>query len=101
MQWKGIASGSATVHFGGERGEIVDVVAGDAVLIPAGVGHKRLSSSPDLLVVGAYPSSVVVDLFREGAEDVEGIRARIALVPKPDADPMTGAQGPMAEHWPA
>ena len=52
----GIARGEADVRFGGERGETVHVKAGDAVLIPAGVGHKRLSSSHDLLVIGAYPA---------------------------------------------
>ena len=56
------------------------VKAGDAVLIPAGVGHKRLSSSHDLLVIGAYPGGQWADLMREGAEDKAGIRARIAAV---------------------
>src|SRR5579871_4522989 len=40
----GIARGEAVVRFGGEYGETLHVKAGDAVLIPAGVGHKRLSS---------------------------------------------------------
>ena len=51
----GIAAGEAEVRFGGESGATVHAKAGDAVLIPAGVGHKRLSGSPDLLVIGAYP----------------------------------------------
>ena len=38
----GIAAGEAEVRFGGEGGATVHAKAGDAVLIPAGVGHKRL-----------------------------------------------------------
>ena len=79
----GIAEGSAEVRFGGEAGKALIVNAGDAVLIPAGVGHKRLSGSPDLLVIGAYPGGQWADLMREGAGDKSGIRARIAEVPVP------------------
>lgn len=95
----GIARGEADVRFGGERGETLHVKAGDAVLIPAGVGHKRLSSSHDLLVIGAYPAGQWADLMREGAEDKAGIRARIAAVPPPETDPIVGKAGPMFETW--
>ena len=74
----GIAAGEAEVRFGGENGETLTVRAGDAVLIPAGVGHKRLSATPDLLVIGAYPGGQRADLMREGAEDKDGIRRRVA-----------------------
>ncbi len=96
----GIAAGTAEIRFGGEAGATMTVRAGDAVLIPAGVGHKRLSSQPDLLVVGAYPPGDAVDLFREGAEDGVVIRRRIAGIAKPDADPVAGRSGPMNLHWP-
>jgi len=95
----GIAGGEAEVCFGGERGQILSVRAGDAVLIPAGVGHKRVSGSHDLLVVGAYPKGEWADLMREGAEDKAGIRARIAAVKLPASDPLGGVGGPMASAW--
>ena len=95
----GIAAGSADVRFGGERGETVTVRAGDAVLIPAGVGHRRLSGSADLLVIGAYPSGQSPDLQRSGAPDGAAIRRSIATVPLPGQDPLAGAGGPMAAHW--
>lgn len=97
----GIAAGEAEVRFGGEAGETITVRAGDAVLIPAGVGHKRLSATTDLLVIGAYPGGQRADLMREGAEDKDGIRGRIAKVAMPAADPVVGNGGPMAEHWTA
>ncbi|MEP2118294.1 MAG: cupin domain-containing protein [Bauldia litoralis] len=95
----GIAAGEAEVRFGGEQGETLSVKAGDAVLIPAGVGHKRLSATPDLLVIGAYPGGQWADLMREGAEDAAGIRRRIAAVAMPDADPVGGQGGPMSGLW--
>lgn len=95
----GIAAGSAEVRFGGEGGATVHATAGDAVLIPAGVGHKRLSGTSDLLVIGAYPSSAHVDLMREGAEDKGAIRRRIAAVPLPQRDPVAGDGGPMLDYW--
>ena len=96
----GIAAGEAEVRFGGEGGKTVHVKAGDAVLIPAGVGHKRLSASSDLLVIGAYPAGQRADLMREGAEDKAGIRARIAAVARPGADPVAEVAGPMVTLWP-
>jgi uncharacterized protein YjlB len=51
----GIARGSVRVRLGGGTGKEVDLAAGDAVLIPAGVGHQNLGASADLLVVGADP----------------------------------------------
>ncbi|MEO8667680.1 MAG: cupin domain-containing protein [Bauldia sp.] len=92
----GIAEGEAGVRFGGEGGQTLHVKAGDAVLIPAGVGHKRLSASDDLLVIGAYPGGQWADLMREGAEDKAGIRARIAAVKVPAEDPVGG---PMRAVW--
>ncbi len=95
----GIAAGEAEVRFGGEGGATVHAKAGDAVLIPAGVGHKRLTGSPDLLVIGAYPLGQRADLMREGAEDTAGIRKRIAAVALPGADPVVGADGPAVVEW--
>ena len=97
----GIAAGTAEVRFGGEQGRTLTVRAGDAVLIPAGVGHKRLSASDDLLVVGAYPGGQHADLMREGVEDKAGVRRRVSGVALPDRDPVGGSDGPMAAHWSA
>src|SRR5262249_6752569 len=95
----GIARGEAEVRFGGEQGETLHVKAGDAVLIPAGVGHKRLSSSDSLPVIRAYPAGQWAALLREGAEDKAGGRSRIAAVPVPLADPVSGRGGPATAAW--
>ena len=95
----GMAEGWAEVRFGGEGGETITLNAGDAVLIPAGVGHKRLSDSGRFLVIGGYPEGQVADLLRSGEPGGDAIRARIAAVPRPEADPVGGAAGPIAEIW--
>lgn len=95
----GIAQGTAKVQFGGEEGAIVDVGSGDAVVIPAGVGHKNLGASPDLLVVGAYPSGQGVDLCRGAPGERPQVLENIARVPLPPADPLYGSSGPLVEHW--
>lgn len=96
----GIARGKVTLRMGGEiGGATIEAVAGDALLIPAGVGHKRLSSAEGLLVVGAYPPGPDYDLMREGAEEKSRIRARIAAVPLPPTDPIGGEGGPVFEFW--
>src|SRR5215207_6531793 len=96
----GVAIGSATVRFGGENGETIGLTAGDLVVIPAGVGHARISQSDDLLVVGAYAACRGWDIIR--ATDAGAIgpaRTRIPQVPLPEADPVDGAGGPLMKLW--
>ncbi len=95
----GVASGSATVQFGGESGETVGITAGDVVVIPAGVGHARLKASDDFLVVGAYPNGMSYDLIRSDPGAIAEARKRIAQVPLPDSDPVDGEDGPLTKLW--
>jgi uncharacterized protein YjlB len=98
----GIASGSATVRFGGEAGETVGLTAGDVVVMPAGVAHALMRQSDDLLVVGAYADGRDWDLVRADQGQVDqGARGRIGDVPIPDADPVDGPTGPLVKLWSA
>ena len=93
----GFAAGSARLVLGGEGGREVTVHAGDVLLLPTGTGHCELSKSDDFLVVGAYPPGCHWDICRK-APDAE-TEARMRAMPLPHADPVYGANGPLAQHW--
>lgn len=95
----GIYAGHATIQLGGDDGLIVEVNAGDAVVIPAGVGHKNLGSSPDFGVVGAYPAGRQWDMNYGKSGERPRADENIARVPRPDHDPLYGKNGPLIKHW--
>ena len=95
----GIAAGSAKLLLGGEGGREVDLSAGDVLLLPAGTGHRKLSASDDLLVIGAYPPGQAGDISRDPASpERKATMARLSFPPK---DPVMGEDGPTAQHWSA
>lgn len=87
----GVFSGKATLELGGPDGRSLDVSAGDALLLPAGTGHRRISASEDFQLVGAYPQGQSWDICREAPD--EATRARMAALPDPRYDPVTGETG--------
>ena len=95
----GCFQGSATVQFGGESGPKVEIQAGDGVVIPAGVGHKKISSSADFQVIGAYPAGQEVDMCGEEETSREEIIDRIQGLANPKTDPFYGEDGPLARLW--
>lgn len=96
----GIYSGTAVAQLGGENGVTLTLEPGDVVIIPAGVGHKRLSSDGNLGVVGAYPSGQQPDMCRASAASCQQAAEQVARVPVPERDPVHGHGGPMCERWP-
>jgi uncharacterized protein YjlB len=95
----GIAAGEVRVAFGGPAGQEVTVRAGDVVVIPAGVAHRNMGQSADLLVVGAYPGGMGYDIRRgDPAEHAAAVRA-IAAVPLPDRDPVAGPDAGLRRLW--
>lgn len=95
----GIASGRATVRFGGAPGRTLDVNPGDVVVLPAGTGHQRVDASADLLVIGAYPHNGRFDQKRPGEMSMEAARRAVAAVLLPEMDPVAGADGPLKDLW--
>jgi uncharacterized protein YjlB len=94
----GIARGRGKVQFGGNRGRVIDLKAGDVAILPAGTGHKGLSASADFLVVGAYPPSGTYDVCTT-SEDHERAVKTIPRVGRPRKDPVYGSQGPLLKAW--
>lgn len=89
----GCARGWVTVRLGGPQGQDVTLRQGDAVLLPAGVGHFNMEASPDYVIVGAYPPGQSPDLQRGSMADYERLRLRAAAVPPPSSDPVLGQAG--------
>jgi uncharacterized protein YjlB len=96
----GVVRGEASVLFGGPRGKVLTVRAGDVVVVPAGVAHCNQGQSSDLLIVGAYPDNGLGPDLRRGKPDEHDAAIRaVAAVPVPAADPVTGADGALVRLW--
>jgi uncharacterized protein YjlB len=95
----GVVRGSVRVCLGGPHGDIVDLQAGDVLVIPAGVGHRCDGAEGDLLVVGAYADGRSYDICTGDAGQYEQVRAAIREVPLPSADPVDGEHGPLGRLW--
>lgn len=96
----GVIKGSVKLHIGGKKGIILTASAGDILVLPAGTGHKKLQSSPDFQVVGAYPNGISYNTHTGGAEgEHPQVLREIARVPLPDQDPLLGDEGPMHVYW--
>jgi uncharacterized protein YjlB len=86
----GIYGGRVTARLGGPKGATVTLVAGDVVVIPAGVAHKNDGASPDFRVVGAYPVGTSPDMqYGKPGERPETDR-NVANVALPAGDPVHG-----------
>jgi uncharacterized protein YjlB len=95
----GIARGSGIVRLGGNKGRIVKLKAGDAVMIPAGTGHQCLSASKTFMAVGAYPPSGTYDECGPTAEEHDRNVKVVHKVGRPRKDPLFGSDGPLLKAW--
>ena len=73
----GCYGGEARIQFGGPSGPVVGLSAGDAVFVPAGVAHCRLSASKGFHVVGAYPAGFSPDICEGNEYPMDELRRRI------------------------
>ncbi len=95
----GVVSGSATLQLGGEQGDSVTLQAGDVVVLPAGTGHRKVSSSADFQIVGAYPKGIAYNTHTSDSADLPQVLEEIRSVPIPETDPLYGEKGPLLEYW--
>ena len=95
----GVARGHARVRFGGDRGEALEIAAGDVAIVPAGTGHQCLSASKDFCVVGAYPPGPPMQITRPTPENHAKALKTIPEVKLPKTDPVTGAEGALVRLW--
>jgi uncharacterized protein YjlB len=95
----GVYAGQCRVQLGGPEGEVFEIEKGDAVLIPAGVAHMNLGSSPDFRVVGAYPDGQSWDMNYGKEGERPAADRNIMAVKLPRKDPVFADQGPVKEKW--
>jgi uncharacterized protein YjlB len=95
----GVFSGHARVLLGGDHGVVISLYAGDVVVIPAGVAHKRLDASDDFACVGAYPAAVEPDVKRGESGERPAADEAIKQVEIPESDPVEGRRGPLVSVW--
>ena len=95
----GVYSGVVTVQFGGEGGVVITAHPGDVIVLPAGTGHKKLSSRGTLGVVGAYPAGQCPDMCTPMLSNLKRSAAAVARVVLPQRDPVYGEDGPLFTHW--
>jgi uncharacterized protein YjlB len=94
----GVARGKGRVRFGGKKGPIFTLKAGDIVVLPAGTGHQCLSADDDFLVVGAYPPVGTYDECTTVEDRSRALKA-IPRVGVPRKDPVYGSGGPLLKLW--
>ena len=95
----GVYRGWAKVQFGGPNGPVIEVESGDAAVLPAGTAHKLIDASSDFAVVGAYPPGQHADMCYGKPGERPGADERIAEVPIPSTDPVTGTGGGLLDAW--
>lgn len=95
----GVYGGWAEVQLGGDGNKIVRIEKGDLVILPAGTAHKRIDSSSDFAVVGAYPDGQKWDMKYGKKEEAVIAKQNIAKVALPTTDPFFGKEGELFEYW--
>jgi uncharacterized protein YjlB len=92
-----IVRGQVRVQLGGDKGQVLELAAGDVVALPAGTGHRNLGASPDLLVVGAYPPGAAPCELRGRPEEHAAAVRAVAATPDPPCEPVRGGPWPAAD----
>lgn len=95
----GVARGSASVRFGGDHGQELQIKAGDVAILPAGTGHQRIQASDDFCVIGAYPPGSRMEITRATPDNHAKALKTIPQVALPPADPVTGKDGALMRLW--
>lgn len=85
-----ICKGEVRLRIGGNQGKLFHLKAGDALIIPAGVGHFSVDNSFEYVVAGGYPDGREWDMIYNDADQYEAAKRNIALVPLPTLHPITG-----------
>jgi uncharacterized protein YjlB len=95
----GVIQGHALLQLGGPKGKKLEVKKGDVIIIPAGVAHKLVESWDEFQVVGAYPGGRSWDILKGEHGERPAADKDIAKVPRPEKDPLLGADRGLRKIW--
>ncbi|WAC13018.1 cupin [Dyadobacter pollutisoli] len=95
----GVGQGAVRLQIGGSSGVTLTVVAGDMIVLPAGVGHCSLPGQGDYEIVGGYPDGASWDLLTGTEAERRAALPRIKGVPIPVTDPIEGIEGVLIKYW--
>ncbi len=97
----GVYQGAVRVALGGpgRGGRLIELRAGDALVIPAGLAHKNDRQSRDFATVGAYPRGTSYDMMYGRRGERPQADRNIARVPLPNSDPVEGPRGSLPRLW--
>lgn len=68
-------------------------------LLPAGTAHKKLESTNDFQIVGAYPNGADFDMEKGDEDKYEELKTLSQQVSIPAFDPIDGKQGAVQKYW--
>lgn len=94
-----VFAGSAKLQIGGLVGKVFTVRQGDVLFFPAGVSHKKMSSSADFKTIGAYPFNLKYNMHYLKPQEYERAVKTIKKVKLPGSDPIYGKNGLLMEFW--
>lgn len=77
---------------------MLDVSAGDVLVLPAGVLHRAMTDSSDFRMVGAYPAGSPSWDMKYGEDEAE-CRQMIEKTSKISVPPKDPATGKSMTHW--
>ncbi len=90
----------AILELGGRRfGKEFMIRMGDVVIIPAGVGHRRVESTPNFKVFGLYPTRFTYETYWAYEKFRRSAMGKLKWVPMPPADPVYGKKGHLLRMW--
>lgn len=94
----GVTAGDCILSLGGVDENQYHIEKGDVLILPAGVAHRRITSSKDFQCVGAYPGGAEYDIKRGRPDEKAEAENHIRKVAIPHKDPVYG-KGPLQKFW--
>ena len=94
-----VIKGKTTLLLGGKGGKKLDIVAGDVIIIPAGVAHCNLGKENDVVCIGGYPQGKDFDMKYGHPGERPAADRIIENLGIPRKDPVFGSTDGIIRYW--